>query len=333
MDTVAPTQDLDLDVRSLRHFVAVAEELNFTRAAARMFVAQQAISRDIRRLEERLGAQLFVRTTRRVTLTAEGQRVFDRARDLIALHDQLIDEVGDNNRPVVIDLMSEGRLTGTKILEACRRAVPERDFRSRYGGGVQVVLHPLRTGLIAAALGRADWIGRPPTPWLERSLIRYEPLAVLLPKAHPLAHHEAISVATLRDQEIDVNLTNPDAPEWSDLARQFLELAGARATPPHLPAIGENQADHLVRQGLPILTGLDHAEVPGGVVRPLVDPVPIYPWSLLWRRGLDRRILDVITEASDRIGSQDGWLALPADAWLPEPEATRHRAAQSPGAG
>ena len=75
MSTIRPIRDVDIDVRSLRYFVAVAEELSFTRAATRLFVAQQAISRDIRRLEDQLGTRLFARNTRRVTLTPDGERL------------------------------------------------------------------------------------------------------------------------------------------------------------------------------------------------------------------------------------------------------------------
>ena len=64
---------VDLDTRLLRAFVTVAEELNFTRAAERLLLAQQALSAQIRQLETRLGVRLFERTTRRVRLTEAGE--------------------------------------------------------------------------------------------------------------------------------------------------------------------------------------------------------------------------------------------------------------------
>jgi DNA-binding transcriptional LysR family regulator len=325
--TTASLRDTEIDIRSLRYFVAVAEELNFTRAAERMFVAQQAISRDIRRLEERLNTPLFVRTTRRVSLTPEGKRLLIRARELIVLHDQILDEVGPANRPIVMDLLSEGRETGPRILGAVRNACPELEFRGRYEGGLGRALRRLQSGEIDVALGRADWVGRP-SMGLRSRLIRLEPLALLLPADHALAAEEDVPVAALWGTEIDVNIANPDAPEWSDLSRQFLELSGAFPTPPHLPAVGvEEQAHHLTRQGLPILTGVDHMSIPGGVVRRLVDPIPIYPWSLVWRSGLPTRILAPIETAAVGLAEADNWLALPDDAWLPEPEASRRATA------
>ena len=70
----------ELEIRSLRYFVAAAEELNFTRAAARLFVAQQALSREIQRLEAQPRHDALPRTTRRVTLTPDGERLLVRAR-------------------------------------------------------------------------------------------------------------------------------------------------------------------------------------------------------------------------------------------------------------
>lgn len=323
MSTIRPIRDDDIDVRSLRYFVAVAEELSFTRAAARLYVAQQAISREIRRLEDRMGTRLFVRTTRRVTLTADGERLLSRARDLIALHDRIVDELGSPSRPIVLDLLSEGRLTGPRILEATRANAPEREFRGRYGHGVGAALRLLQTGELDVALGRADWRGHRLPATIAAKRVRWEPLGVLLPAIHPLAGLDAIPVDALAGSEIDVNPADPDAPEWSDLVAQFLALSGARAAAPHLVAAGlENQADHLVRQGIPILTGVDHLDVPGGVLRPLVDPVPVFPWSIIWRRGLDPGALRAITAAAEALGADGGWRALPDGVWLPEPEAS-----------
>src|SRR3954451_21355872 len=84
---------VDLDTRLLRAFVAVAEELSFTRAAARLFIAQQALSAQVAQLETRLGVKLFERTTRRVGLTDAGLRLLAHAREALAALDGMAAEL------------------------------------------------------------------------------------------------------------------------------------------------------------------------------------------------------------------------------------------------
>src|SRR5215469_5394414 len=79
---------VDLDTRLLRAFVAVAEELNFTRASERLFIAQQALSSQIQQLEGRLGVKLFERTTRRVSLTEAGELLLPFAVATLGALDQ-----------------------------------------------------------------------------------------------------------------------------------------------------------------------------------------------------------------------------------------------------
>jgi DNA-binding transcriptional LysR family regulator len=314
---------VDLEIRLLRYFVAVAEELHFTRAAARLFVAQQALSRDIGRLEARVGTPLFVRTTRRVTLTPEGKRLLERARPLLTLHDDIIVELLRPARPVVVDLMSEGRLTPLRVLEAARAAAPTLEFRGRHAGGMGASVHHLADAELDVAFGRIDWRARHGGR-LDAQPVRHEPLAVLVPLGHPLAAMPAVPVAALAGAEMDLNAANPDAPEWSDLVRQFIALTGARPTPEHMPAVGlDDQAHHLVQQNLPILTSVDHVDVPGGVVRPIVDPVPVYPWSMAWRPGSHPAGLAAIRESAGNLAREHRWLELPENAWVPEPEASR----------
>src|SRR5919202_897268 len=74
---------MQLELRHLRYFLAVAEELNFSRAAERVHVAQPALSAQIRVLEAQLGCELFTRTTRRVTLTRAGERLLEDVRDIL----------------------------------------------------------------------------------------------------------------------------------------------------------------------------------------------------------------------------------------------------------
>ena len=69
-----------MDLRQLEHFVAVAEEQHFTRAAARLHIVQSGLSASIRTLEDEMGAALFERTTRRVKMTQAGQAFLDEAR-------------------------------------------------------------------------------------------------------------------------------------------------------------------------------------------------------------------------------------------------------------
>ena len=317
----------ELDLRALRYFVAVAEELHFTRAAARLFIAQQALSREIAQLEGRLETPLFTRTTRRVALTPAGERLLVRARELLSLHDATWRELRPAARTIVVDLLSEGRRTGVRILDAARAAAPELEFRGTYGGGMARTVARLLAGDLDVAFGRAEWIGSPALRPIESEPLRMEPLAFLLPDDHPLAAADAVPFAALEGLMIDVNREDPGSPEWTDIADQLLDAAGAGPTPPHPTAVGlAEAAHHLRKQGLPILTVLDHAELPGGVVRPIVDPTPLYPSSMLYRRGSERDAgIATILEVARSMAAAERWLDMPDDAWLPEPERSMRR--------
>src|SRR3954469_3023641 len=91
---VLPPAPDAIELRHLRAFVAVAEELNFGRAANRLFVSQPALSRQIRGLERLVGCDLLRRTTHRVELTLAGDALLDRARRLLADVDDAVFPTG-----------------------------------------------------------------------------------------------------------------------------------------------------------------------------------------------------------------------------------------------
>src|SRR4051812_28696389 len=80
---------MDLDLRLVRYFVAVADELHFGRAATKLYISQPALSKQIRKLENQLGATLLVRDSRHVELTIRGERFLDDARQLLAIAERM----------------------------------------------------------------------------------------------------------------------------------------------------------------------------------------------------------------------------------------------------
>src|SRR5215218_303207 len=202
----------ELDLRLLRHFVVAAEELHFTRAAARLYLAQQALSRDIARLERQLGLRLFARTTRRVALTPDGERLLVRARKLLALHDQTLQELHgpDDRRPLLVDLLAEGH-TPARVLRAPRQHAPRAELVARFHGGFGAALELLLAGRLDVAFGRSEGLGRPLPDLLTRRPIRLEPLALLLPDEHPLAALDAVPMEALRGTRVDASVGNEHA--------------------------------------------------------------------------------------------------------------------------
>jgi DNA-binding transcriptional LysR family regulator len=313
---------VDLDVRLLRHFVAVAEELHFTRAAARLFVSEQALSRDIRRLEEQLGLTLFARSTRRVVLTSEGERLLVRARELLALHDRTVQELRGADRPLLVDVLGEGH-SPVRVLAGARERALNSELVARFHGGMGASLRLLLAGQLDVAFGRTEGLGQPfPAGQLVRRPVRLEPLRLLLPATHPLADLDAVPVGALRGTQVDASAGNESAPEWVDLAVRMLTAFGAEPSPPHPHAAGlDETVRHLHDHGLPILTVAERIGADGVVLRPLTDPVPLYPWMMAFRRELRHPGLAALQASTDELARREGWLRRPPNSWLPDADA------------
>jgi DNA-binding transcriptional LysR family regulator len=202
---------VDLDTRLLRAFVTVAEELNFTRAAQRLFIAQQALSSQVQQLESRLGARLFERTTRRVSLTAAGERLLPHAVATLRALDAGMDELEAAQRAERATLRLG--LSGTAMVPLV--GATTRLFAERHP---DVELKVSNTGLNQPAAGLREGavdvaFVRPPfsADGLSMVTVLTEERYAVLPDTHPLASREYVRPAdVVHEPWIWVEGTDPE---------------------------------------------------------------------------------------------------------------------------
>lgn len=305
------------DPRLLRAFVTVADELHFTRAAARLLVAQQALSRDIRRLETEWGSTLFLRTTRRVAMTAEGERLLPYARAVLAAYDELAAQVTGADRPLLVDVAAPVS-TGQRVLDAARLRAPGTEFVARFHSGLAGAAVDLLAGRLDVSFGRVAGLAPEVRAGLAHTLVRYERVAVLLPADHPLAALPEVPLDRLAGETLYAGAGNADTTEWTDYARSLFAGRGIQTAAPFPKLSGDEEFTRVVRkQGWSVLASEVFIGVPGMVLRPLTGPVPLAPVSLVWRRGLRHPGLEVLRTVAAQLAADGGWLEPPGDGWLP----------------
>ena len=318
----------DIDPRLLRAFLAVAEELHFTRAAARLYLAQQALSRDIRRLERELGAELFVRTTRQVSLTADGERLLPYARRVLDAQDGLAAAFGDPAaRPLLVDLNTDG-MTAARVLARARELAPECELMARFESGLTWAAGEVLAGRLDVSFGRAAGLDPAVRARLSVQPVRYEPMAVLLPHDHPLAGREVVAMGELAGETVYAGAGNERTREWTDLARLLFDEWSVVLAAPVPLAVGVAEFQRVMaKSGNPVLAVVDFPPIPGTVVRPLVRPVPLSPLVMVWRDGLIHPGLSALRTAVAQLAEEEGWMVRPTGSWLPEIDASlmRHR--------
>jgi DNA-binding transcriptional LysR family regulator len=205
----------DVDLRKLRYFVAVAEQLHFGRAAESLHIAQPVLSRQIRALEDELKVQLFARDNRGTELTPAGRQLLADARPLLANADALRRRVARAARgPGTFTI---GFMPGLIVTDAVRAMMDRHP---------QLTVDVLRTSwddqTEVIRDGRAD-VSYVRLPADQRGLqirpLLTEPRVAVLPDEHRLAGKNSISIGDLADDHL---LQDPEAvPEWRDIATEL----------------------------------------------------------------------------------------------------------------
>jgi DNA-binding transcriptional LysR family regulator len=295
------------DLRQLRYFLALAEELHFGAAARREHVTQQTLSRAIAQLEREVGRPLFERSTRSVALTAAGaamlpgaQRAVSAAEDALAAARRGGDADGTAVR---IDLSSAGIATGAAIVRVLSSAFPAVTTH-QVEVGVSRGLELVRRDRLDVVLGLA-----PERPdGIEAEQVRRERVLVGVVEGHPWAGRDEVPVRDLAG--VPLLLPAPEAAgEWRAFVADFCRRAGFEPTVWRHVTHGSVAAAEAVRSGGCVVPTTAWTDPPADLVFvPLADPAPVFPWSLMWRRGAgDRPGVRAVRRSARLAGRRERW--------------------------
>ncbi len=271
-----------MELRHLRYFVAVAEELHFRRAAERLHVSQPPLSQQIRALERELGVELFSRNRRRVELTAPGRALLGRAREILAA----VDDAVETTRRVARG--EAGELAVGFVGSAMYGALPDvlREFRAmRPGVGLRLRELPTGAALDALAEGRIDvGVVRPAQvdAGIALDVVAREAVVVALPEAHRLAGRRRLALRDLAGEDF-VLLARREAPGL----RAAIDALGAE--PHEVQEVAEVRTVlGLVAAGVGVSLvpeAVAGAERAGVRFLPLAGRAPTVDLALAWREG------------------------------------------------
>jgi len=296
--------DLKLDLRRMRYFLAVAEELSFSRAAERLHMAQPPLSYQIKQLEKDLGVLLFERTRRGVRLTDAGRLLFEEARRILIQLEQtarMVERVGSG---------AVGRLNLGFVPSASNEVLPPllHRFRTRFPA-VEILLQEMPPDDVVQRLhdSRVD-VGFFYLPFADEALafrpVSREVFVVALPEAHPLAARAEVELASLADEPFIL----PMRYKMPGLHMQVIELCRAAGFAPRAV-----QKDVWLIQTIVGLVagGLGVALIPGssrslprrGVVyRPLHGAAATVEMAAVWRRGDGSAVLGSFLAVVQQLG-------------------------------
>lgn len=288
-----------MELRHLRYFIAVAEELHFGHAAARLHLAQPPLTRQIQQLEAELKVTLFQRTKRRVQLTRAGEVLLAEARALMTAADNAVAAAQRAARG------ESGRLAIGFVGTATYEVLPVllRPFHNRYPA-VDIALSEMSSQEQAPAIHeRRIHVGlmRPSLP--DRSIatlmLQQEPLVAAVWEGHPLAERPQIALNALRDENFVLYPIRPK-PNFADQLVEFCVQAGF--VPRVVQEAQETQtAISLVAAGIGVTLAPHSVEKlgwPGVVYRPIAPPAPLSELIAAYRPDEESPVLKAFLDVA-----------------------------------
>jgi len=302
-----------MELRQLRYFVTLAEELHFGRAAAREHIVQSALSQQLQRLERELGVLLLDRTTHHVELTPAGSALLIEARQILAQVDRAAvaaQHAASSAPSLRVGVVDASYDSMPQILQEVQQRYPEVEIH-QVEAGVPEQFRLLEDGRLDVGLGRASLA----PPEVASELLRLDPLGVLVPEDHPLAASPGVPVARLAAEPL-LLAEEQRAPEFNQFVIELCRSVGFVPTLYRGTVESIRAAVDLVAQGRCALCvpASCVAAVPGIVWRQLVEPGSRYPWSVLWRAGDPSEHVGALVACARVLSQELGWLEAPSQA-------------------
>ena len=291
-----------MELRDFEAFVAVAEELHFGRAAARLHISQPPLSSRIRMLEQDLKLKLFERSTRSVTLTDAGARLLDPARRVLnqvedALQVARSINSGDQGRVRIGFAGASSQRVLPQMANAVRKAHPGIELELQSQTYVYTALELVRDGSLDLAFARL------PIPHAELAwrVVEVEELICALPESHPLADRDSIRLAELRDEDF-VSLPDDQGSILQSTMYSLCVTAGFR---PRVAQVAPDSSTvlALVAAGAGVtitLSSVKPVQSVGLVYRPLEGISPSHMFAtLVWRKDDPSPALAKVLESGE----------------------------------
>jgi DNA-binding transcriptional LysR family regulator/DNA-binding SARP family transcriptional activator len=295
----------EIELRELRYFVAVAEELHFTRAAARLRIAQQALSSAVRGLEARLGGKLFERTSRQVRLTYAGEKLLPLASQVLADAQRCVAVTRDAllgvDGRIRLGVCRAACALGEPVMLAMARQYPGIELE-RSMGFLPALIDALRDGRLDAII--ADCA--PEVPALAYQRLSDQPAVVAMDPDHRLAGRAMVRIEELAD-ELVVVVPDDIGRHWNGWTLELFARAGLCPKTVEASGLGRPPGTKSGETlAISSAIALAWSPVNDALVKVRLSGVTM-PFDLLWRRNQPSPAINTLRRVAYGMAAEIGW--------------------------